>query len=141
MSSCNATNEKPEKRFVLDQGQAFGQLFAPTGRVVDVYQSHFVGCPQADEHRRPLGTPCAKAAPMPHASPHVRLLAAQLELEQPAALRTVRAALRGHTVPEAAESLGVPARTLYRWLVRWPHLLPADWHDGRWVDGQRARVA
>jgi len=43
---------KPEKRFVLDEGQAFGGLFAPTGRAVDAYQSHFVDCPQAAEHRR-----------------------------------------------------------------------------------------
>jgi hypothetical protein len=42
---------KPEKRFVLDEGQSFGGLFAPTGRIVDCYQSHFIDCPQAAEHR------------------------------------------------------------------------------------------
>lgn len=38
---------KPEKRILLEQNGK-----ATIARVVDTYVSHFVTCPQRDEHRR-----------------------------------------------------------------------------------------
>lgn len=45
-----------------------------------------------------------------------------LRHRQPEALAKVRAALDGRTSAQAAETLGVPLRTLQHWLDRYPEL-------------------
>ncbi len=67
-----------------------------------------------------------------------RILGAQLALGQAVAQDRVRHALEGKTARQAAQRLGVPYGTLYSWLRRWPALIPAGWHDGRWRHGRRS---
>jgi hypothetical protein len=43
---------KPERRFVLGEAAGHGDG-TRKARSADTYTSHFVACPQADEHRRP----------------------------------------------------------------------------------------
>lgn len=81
--------------------------------------------------------------PLPHARRRLaallrrRLESADAE-ERAEAAMVVRSALVGRTVPEAAEELGLTARSLRPLLARWPSLYPPGWHDGRWRHGRRA---
>ena len=42
---------EPEKRFVIIRNDGD----APVVKLVETYQTHFVSCPNSNEHRRPRG--------------------------------------------------------------------------------------